>query len=152
MRIVIDTNILIAALTKPTGSGAQILKAWREGQVEIVASEQTLREAEAILGGGWLRRLTSRDAVEQLLEQLRARCILVRPRPIAGIELRDEGDRRLVDAGVEGDAGYLVTADRELLRYAGYGGMEVVTSTEFLRLLRGQKDGSDEPSSSKSID
>lgn len=142
MRIVVDTNILIAALTKPRGSAAQIFKAWRESRVEVVASEQTLREAEAVLGGGWLQRLTPAGAVDQLLEELRAQSIRVPERPIAGLELRDAGDRRLVEAAVEGAAAYLVTADRELLRYGGYAATEFVTSAEFRRVLREQEDGS----------
>ncbi len=142
MRIVVDTNILIAALTKPRGSAAQILKAWRDGRVEIVASDQTLREAEAVLGGGWLRRLTPQGAVERLLKELRAQSIRVDATPIANLELRDEGDRRLVEAAVEGAAAYLVTADREVLRYGGYAGTEFVTSAEFRQVLHKQEDGS----------
>ena len=47
MRIVIDTNVLIAALTHPSGSGARVVSAWLEGRLEVVSSEATLREAEA---------------------------------------------------------------------------------------------------------
>lgn len=142
MRIVVDTNVLIAALTKPTGSGARIVEAWREGRIEIIASEQTLQEAELVLSGGWLRRVSSRKAVERLLDELRTHSVRVLARPIAGIALRDEGDRRLVEAAVEGGASYLVTSDRELLRYGGHASTECVTAAELLRKLRKDEDGS----------
>src|SRR3989304_4937242 len=57
MRIAIDTNILIAALADPSGTSADIVNAWVDGRMEVVASEATIREAELVLGGGWLARL-----------------------------------------------------------------------------------------------
>jgi len=135
MRVVIDTNVLIAAVTRPRGTSARLLAAWREGRIELVASEATLREAELVLGGGWLARMTSREAVRALLGELRARSVIVEAERIEGLPLRDEGDRRLVEAAAAGGARYLVTTDRELLRYRGQAGTEIVTPAELLRLL-----------------
>ena len=135
MRIVIDTNVLIAALTHPSGSGAQVVNAWLEGQLEVVSSEATLREAELVLDSEWLTRLSSQKKVKALLEQLRTRTIQVRGCPVKDIPLKDEGDRRLVEAAVDGDATYLVTTDRELLNQRGYVGTEFVTPAELLRVL-----------------
>ena len=135
MRIVIDTNVLIAALTHPSGSGAQVVNAWLEGRLEVVSSEATLREAELVLDSEWLTRLSSQKKVKALLEQLRTRAIQVRGCPVKDIPLKDKGDRRLVEAAVDGDATYLVTTDRELLNQWGYAGTEFVTPAELLRVL-----------------
>ena len=136
MRVAIDTNVLIAALTKPRGSGARILRAWREGELEIVCSEATLREAKAVVDSEWLARLTARSEIERLLAELRARGVRVRPSPISDLPLKDEGDLRLVEAAVAGDASYVVTSDRELLLKRGHGSVEFVTPSELLRLLK----------------
>jgi putative PIN family toxin of toxin-antitoxin system len=137
MRIVVDTNVLIAALTHPRGTSARIVKAWLDGQVEVVASEATIREAELVLGGGWLARMTSSEAVGSLLEALRTRALLVeRPDPIADLRLKDAGDLRLVEAAVSGGARYVVTTDREVLRARGYAGVEFVTPSELWRGMR----------------
>jgi uncharacterized protein len=135
VRIAIDTNVLIGVLTRPSGSGARLLGAWRRGHLDIVSSEATLREAEVVLSSAWLSRLTTPRKVEELLGELRARTVRVRARPISDIRLKDEGDLRLVEAAVAGDASYLVTSDRELLRQRGYGRVEFVTPTELLRAL-----------------
>ena len=135
MFVVIDTNVLIAAVTRPRGTSARLLAAWREGRIELVASEATLREAELVLGGGWLARMTSQAAVRGLLDELRERSVIVEAERIEGLPLRDEGDRRLVEAAVAGEARYLVTTDRELLRYRGLAGTEIVTPAELRRLL-----------------
>jgi putative PIN family toxin of toxin-antitoxin system len=135
VRIVIDTNVLIAALTEPKSNGARVLRAWREGQFEVVSSKATLREAELVLDAGWLSRLTTDQQVKGLLNELRERTVMVQPRPISDMPLKDEGDQRLVEAAVAGGAAYLVTTDRELLLQRGYAGTEFVTPAEFLRAL-----------------
>ena len=105
LRIAIDTNVLIAALTRPRGTSARIVNAWLDGRLEVVASPATLREAELVIGGGWLARLVSREAVELLLEALRTRSIHVeKPESIRDLRLKDEGDLRLVEAAVAGGA------------------------------------------------
>jgi len=136
MRIAIDTNVLIAALTRPRGTSARIVREWLEGRLEAVASEATIREAELVLGGGWLARMVSPEAVDSLLAALRTRSVRVeQPAPIHDLRLKDEGDLRVVEAAVSGGARYIVTTDREFLRARGYSGVEFVTPGEFLRGL-----------------
>ena len=135
MRIVIDTSVLIAALTKPRGAAGRIVRAWRAGAIEAVASAATLREAEAVVGARWVARVASREDVPALLRDLRERAACVRPRAIRDLSLKDEGDLRMVEAAVAGGASFFVTADREVLRARGYGGVEFVTAQEFWRRL-----------------
>jgi putative PIN family toxin of toxin-antitoxin system len=132
LRIAIDTNVLIAALTRSRGTSARIVNAWLDGRLEVVASAATVREAELVLGGGWLGRLVSREAVDSLLEALRALSVYVeRPEPIRDLRLKDKGDLRLVEAAAAAGARYIVTTDREFLSQRGYGDVEFVTPAEF---------------------
>ena len=136
LRVAIDTNVLIAAVIRPRGTSARIVNAWLDGRLEVVASEATVREAELVLGGGWLGRVVSREAVESLLEALRTRSVFIeRPEFIQDLRLKDEGDRRLVDAAVAGGARSIVTTDREFLSQRGYDSVEFVTPGEFARLM-----------------
>jgi putative PIN family toxin of toxin-antitoxin system len=136
VRIAIDTNTLIAALAHPRGSSARIVRAWKERRVEAVASEATVREAELVLGGGWLTRLVPKEKIDELLQGLRTDTVWVEdPMPITDLPLKDEGDLRMVEAAVSGDAQYIVTTDREFLSQRGYGGVEFVTTGELLRVM-----------------
>lgn len=135
IRIVIDTNVLVAGLTNSSGAAARIVDAWVKDRLEVVSSEATLREAELILDSGWLRRLVPSDMIEALLDLLRTRSTRVRGTPIKDLPLKDEGDRRLAEAAVQGGASYLVTADVELLKYRGYGTAEFIKPTDFLKLF-----------------
>jgi len=135
-RIALDTNLLVAALTKPGGASARIVAAWREGDVELVASEATMREAEQVLGAGWLSRITSREEVETLLRDLRGRAVLVQPRTqVDDLPLKDPGDLRMLEAALAGSAAYVVTSDREFLSHRGYGEVEFITPQAFLRIF-----------------
>ena len=138
MRIAIDTNVLIAALTKSAGRSARIIAAWLDGEIDVVVSEATVREAELVLGGGWLARLAGRERVESLLESLRTRTLWVTPAvPLADLSLKDEGDARMLEAALAGGASHIVTTDREFLSQRGYGGVEFVTPGEFWQVWRG---------------
>lgn len=135
MRIAIDTTCLIAALTQPRGRSARVVRAWLEGDVEAVASEATVREAELVLGAGWLKRVVPARRIDELLDDMRSRTVRVEePGRIDELRLKDEGDRRLAEAAVAGGARYVVTADREFLSQRGYGRVEFVTPGEFLRI------------------
>ncbi len=136
LRIAIDTNVLVAALTNSGGASARIVDAWMENRLDVVSSEATLREAELILDSQWLRRIVPRGRIDALLDLLLTRSIRVRANPIEELPLKDEGDRRLVEAAIQGGASYLVTADAELLKYRGYGTAEFIKPTDFLKLFQ----------------
>ena len=82
------------------------------------------------------RNLGLTQIVDDLLENLRTRSIVVDPDEIDEIGLKDEGDRRMVEAAVSGGAKYVVTTDREFLSKRGYGETEFVTPREMLETLR----------------
>lgn len=135
-RIAIDTNLLIAALTKPRGASGRLLQAWRGGEIENVASEATVREAELVLGGGWLARMVGREVVEALLRDLRERSAWVEePARIDDLDLKDAGDLRMAETAVAGGAELIATTDREFLSKRGYGPVEFVTPAEALKRL-----------------
>ena len=85
--------------------------------------------------GAGLSVLEGERERDDLLAELRERSIIVEAPILQELTLKDAGDRRLVEAAHAGGARYLVTADREVLRMWGYGGVEFVTSGEFLRVL-----------------
>ena len=140
-RIAFDTNLLVAALTKPTGASGRILRAWRAGEIELVASDATIREADLVLGAGWLSRITSRIAVDEVLTDLRTIAIHVDPKArVTDLPLKDPGDLRMLEAAIEGNAQYIVTTDREFLSHRGYQTIEFLTPTEFWSVFEADGD------------
>jgi putative PIN family toxin of toxin-antitoxin system len=111
MRLVADTDVIVAAMRSPTGASAAIVRAAREGKVTLLASvalameyEAVCSEAEHRLAAGLSVAQTAIfiDAVVALTEPVRTH-FLWRP------QLRDAGDETVLEAAVNGRADVLAT-------------------------------------------
>ena len=76
MRVVLDPNILIAALLSPTGAPAQLVGRWLAGEFELVVSEALLAELERALTYPKLRPRVSAEEAAELAGLLRDGVIL----------------------------------------------------------------------------
>ncbi|WP_036288004.1 putative toxin-antitoxin system toxin component, PIN family [Methylosinus sp. PW1] len=111
MRLVLDTNALIAALRSPSGASAELLKLARRGQVQLLASAALAIEYEAVCQRDEHRKaagLSTKevgqflDAIIDLIEPVEI-WFLWRP------QLRDPGDELVLEAAVNGRAATIVT-------------------------------------------
>lgn len=138
IRVVADTNVLASGLAgydKSNSPESQILRAWREGRLELITSAAILAELERTLAKPYFAQRVSRDEVDQALELLRHRSSFVHDRaPVHGIATTPEDDLILATA-VSGKATHLVTGDRQLLNVGGFRGIEILRAREFLGRL-----------------
>lgn len=111
MRLVADTDVLVAAMRSPGGASAAILRAARRGRVTLLVSVPLAMEYEAIcseaehqLAAGLSVREVAifLDAVMAMAEPVKIH-FLWRP------QLRDPGDEMVLETAVNGRADGLVT-------------------------------------------
>lgn len=111
MRVVLDTDVSVAAMRNPGRASAAILRKARQGKVTLLVSvplameyEATCSEAEHRLAAGLSEREVQifLDAVVAMAEPVKTH-FLWRP------QLRDPGDEMVLDAAVNGQADLLVT-------------------------------------------
>jgi putative PIN family toxin of toxin-antitoxin system len=111
VRIVADTDVIVAAMRSPGGASAAILRAVREGRVTLLISvplameyEAVCSEAEHQLAAGLNEREVDifLDAVLAMAEPVKVH-FLWRP------QLRDPGDEMVLETAVNGQADALVT-------------------------------------------
>ncbi len=114
MRIVLDTDALVAAMRSPTGASAALIRAARRGEVILTATvplaieyEAVCSRAEHVAAAGFdTAGLTVfLDAIVGLLEPA-AVWFLWRP------QLRDPGDELVLEAAVNGQAEAIVGFNR----------------------------------------
>lgn len=133
MRAVIDTNILIRALIKPTGTVGPIIRRLRDGDYTAVYSESLLDELLEKLVLPRIREkyhLTDSD-VSDFLALLALRGEMVEPE--RKIEVcRDPDDDMVIEAALEGKAQYIVTGDQDLLILEKFETVLFVTPRTFL--------------------
>ena len=111
MRLVLDTDVVVAAMRSPAGASAAILRAARRGRTTLLVSvalaleyEAVCREAKHRLAAGlsdWEVEVFV-TAVIALAEPVKTH-FLWRP------QLRDPGDEMVLEAAVNGRADTLVT-------------------------------------------
>jgi putative PIN family toxin of toxin-antitoxin system len=133
MRAVIDTNILIRALIKPTGTVGPILQRLGASNYIAIYSEALLTELLAKLA---LPRIRAKyhiddDIVEMTLAIIALRGELVAPtRKVK--TCRDPKDDMFIEAALAGAAQYLVTGDEDLLVLKKFETIHIVTPRVFL--------------------
>ncbi len=137
MRVVVDTNVAVAACFAPASASARVLRRWRAGQFELVTSPPLLRELAVLV-----ERLQDVAAVRRaqrclaaLHQEFRHRAHTVQPAPL-DLRLRDPADEPVLGTAVAGGAAFLISTDADLLRADGYRGVRVLTPSRFLALLK----------------
>lgn len=130
MRIVLDTNVLLAALGA-RGLCEALLAAYLEGH-DLVASEHILGELRRHLLGKF--RLPARRAAE-VVAFVRDHAELVEPAPVPADACRDPDELPILGTAVAGRANLLVTGDADLLALGSYTGVPIVTPRECYRRL-----------------
>ena len=116
MRVVLDPNVLIAALISSTGAPAQLLLAWRGGRFELIVSNLLLEELERALAYPKVRRRVPADDAAAAMAWLRHDATL-RPDPSGEPPIRsvDPDDDYLI-ALAAAEKALLISGDDHLLR------------------------------------
>ena len=133
MRAVLDVNVLVLALISPSGSPAQLIRAWAAGEFELFVSPALLEELRRALGYAKVTRLIPPDDAELSVAWLLRLATLARdavsPPPIRS---SDPNDDYLIALAAEQSAA-LVTGDRHLLGVAG--SFPIHEPADFLAML-----------------
>lgn len=136
MRAVLDTNIIIRALIKPSGAVGPILQRLRDGHFTAVYSEPLLEELLAKLALPRIRqkyRLTDAD-IADLLGLLALRGELVKPERSVKV-CRDPNDDMVIEAALAGGAEWVVSGDQDLLSMKKFENVRFVSPRTFLQAL-----------------
>ncbi len=132
MRIVLDTNILVAALLSPSGSPAAVLQLILAGSVVLCFDARIMSEYREVLG----RPRFGFDAalIEDVLAFLETEGDLVASVPL-NLSLPDPADGVFIEVGVAGIVDYLVTGNLKHFPAQERQGLSVVSPREFINLV-----------------
>jgi len=135
LRVVIDTNILMAGLICPEKASGKILKMWGEGDIDVIVSPGIESEYHDILSK---MRFGSRETVQQREESadcLLELCSVVKPERHVNVVLDDPADNKFIDCALAGKADYIITQDHHLLDIGQIEDTRIITSRQFLDIL-----------------
>ena len=128
MRVVLDTNVLVAALVFPGGQGDAAVRRVIEGKDQLVHSRAILDELLEVLGRKFARDAEELAHVAVFVSEL---AILVAPRRRLHV-VKDDPDNRILECALAGHAQAIVTGDKGLLALKSFEGIPVLSPSSYL--------------------
>ena len=135
-RYVFDTNVVVSALLFSQGKPAQaFFAALDEG--EVLASADTIKELNDVLGREKFRRYVSEEERASFLQSLLREAELIETREKIRA-CRDPKDDKYLELAVSGAADCVISGDDDLLVLSPFRGIPILTPDEFLDRLSGR--------------
>lgn len=132
--IVLDTDVVVAALRSPTGASAEIVRSVLKGERHIAVSVAMVLEYEAVatrpehLAASGLTAAQALAVIDALVAKAQPVMTHFRWRP----QLRDADDEMVLEAAVNGRASAIVTFNRRDFTAAARFGIAVHLPAELL--------------------
>jgi len=138
LRVVIDTDVMVAALESSTGASRQVLLRALNGEMHLLLSTTLMLEYEAVLTRSEVLRRSGLSSVDVMtvLDELARICTPVafdyRWRPVAG----DEDDDFVIETAINGTADVITSFNaRDMERGAARFGIPVERPALVLRRM-----------------
>lgn len=139
MRIVLDTNVLVAALRSRLGASFDLLTRIGEREVEIAVSVPLVLEYEAVLLRHGSELGVSATAVGNVLDFL---CSIAHRQEVHFLwrpRLRDPGDEMVLELAANSASAAIVTFNARDFEPAAQFGIRVLSPAALISNLRGTK-------------
>ncbi len=136
IRAVIDTNILVSAVIKPSGRVGAVMQRLRRREYMLLISRATLDEFTQVIFRPHLRKkygLTDR-VLRATIRLIVLRSELVHPGRRIAIS-RDPHDDKFLEVADSGNADVIVSGDEDLLTLIEFEGIPIIPPSRFLATL-----------------
>lgn len=139
MRVVFDTNVLVAAVRSRKGASYQLLSMLPSDKFQIAISNALYFEYLDVLLRPEIKpsEMTDKEmiaAIEAMTESAFHQDIYFRWRPW----LRDKDDDFVLELAIASPSNFIVTFNIKDFRYIDLFGIEPITPSDFLKFVRGQ--------------
>jgi putative PIN family toxin of toxin-antitoxin system len=131
MRIVLDTNVILAAFAS-RGLCAELFEVCLAGHT-IILSEHILAEMRKALTN---KIKLPPDTVEDIIGYLKDTAEIVLPEPLDVSICRDKSDIAIIGTALRGNAGFIITGDEDLLSLKIYKGIKIINPREYWHILK----------------
>lgn len=133
IRVVFDTNILIASVLSQRGSPYQYLQLANLGKIQSVTCQEILDEFREKLQFKFRYSLEKVESEVAMIANCSELAIISNT---LNVIITDPDDNMVLECAVVGHANYIVTGDKKhLLPLKNYQGIEIVNAADFLSLI-----------------
>ncbi len=113
----------------------KVLELAAAGQITLLTSEVILSELYEKLTG---KLQWPENRAQLFLETIRELAVVIQPEIVLQVVPNDEDDNRIIECAVTGEAGLIVTFDKDLLRLKSFEMIGIVTPTQLTFLGLGE--------------
>jgi uncharacterized protein len=135
MRVVLETNILIAAFVSPEGFASRVLDLWIEGEYDLVTSTWQIEEFRRVSRYDHVKKRVEPHEVGTFVNALRGHALVTEDLPSIDV-FPDPDDNPLIATAIAGSAQYLVSRDKgDVLDLEAVAGVRILTLRDFMALF-----------------
>jgi uncharacterized protein len=132
IKAILDTNVLISGIFW-RGAPFEILQAWQEQRFRLVITVPILNEYSRVAGE--ITKKYSIPILSNIFNLIELHSEIVEPVSFAQAVCTDPDDDKFLEAAVGAEADYVISGDAALLRVKRYHRTQIVTPSQFLKLL-----------------
>lgn len=131
-RVVLDTNLFIAAYWNKRSASARIITACTAGEFQACYTPEVENELWVVL-----RTIRVREEYIAEVSNFLGRAKRVDPWAKVDVQSEDPADQKFLVCAASADADYLITSDEHLLKIKTVGRTKIVKPGEFWRTVKG---------------
>jgi len=129
LKVVMDTNVFVSGVFF-SGPPYEILKAWQEGEFELVVSQEILDEYRRV--GEILSEEHPQVDLNPILTFVIEHAKVYQPVELDQPICEDPDDDKFFACALASGSKVIVSGDKHLLKVSGYEGIEVLKPREFV--------------------
>jgi putative PIN family toxin of toxin-antitoxin system len=136
IRVVVDTSVLIRYLIRPSAAIRELIEErWPGDEIQMVTAPELIEELEGVLRRDYIQKLVRPQEGQALLDAIHLKAEVLPPLGAVPSYTRDPKDDKFVACALVGNAGYVITVDKDLLVLGELEGIRLVTPDEFVTLF-----------------
>jgi uncharacterized protein len=136
MRLILDTNVLVAAMLALDGPPHLLFDGFLNDRFTLITSDAQLEEFSRVTRYPGIRGRIHRSQAGRMVNALRSLSVLLEQLPTARVS-RDPHDDYVVAMAEAGEADYLVTGDKAgVLAARRHGRTQIVTARRMVAILK----------------
>ena len=129
MRVILDTNVFVSGVFF-LGPPYRILAAWRDGKLQLVASQEILEEYQRV--GERLGAQFPGVNLQPILDLVTTNAEFFPNQALPESVCEDPEDDKFIACALAGRCRVIVSGDRHLLRVSGFGKIRVMSPRQFI--------------------
>jgi len=129
LKVVLDTNVFIAAYFNRKSASARIIDLCLENKHKLIFSLRLRKEVRLIL-----KNVRAEREFREKIRSLFVNASKVKPTKKVFTVKEDPEDNKFLECALEGEADYLITSDRHLLELEEFAQTKICKPTQFLKL------------------